>query len=125
MTHHRFDSRDRLDDHVVDAMRDLLSPPGGEGYWSELEGSIMARLDRVDLGWWSEFAGWMRPALVAATILILVATAALLHRDQQVAALPYENLLATGSTHPLPDELSVRPVAQGDREATLRFLFAH
>jgi hypothetical protein len=125
MTDHRFADRDRLDDTVVGAMRDLLAPPGGEGYWSELERSIMARLDTTDFGWWGELTTWARPALVAAAVLVLTATAAMLHTRQQATELPYENLVATGSPLPLPEELSVRPVAQGEREETLRFLFAY
>lgn len=125
MTDHRFASRDQLDAPVVDAIRDLLAPPGGEGYWSELESSIMARIGSSDLGWWGELTNWARPALVAAAVLIITATAAMLHWQQAAAELPYDNVVATGSPLPLPDELTVRPVAQGDREATLRFLFAY
>lgn len=125
MTDPRFAARDRLDDAVVGAMRDLLAPPGGEGYWSELERAIMARLDTADLGWWGELTTWVRPALVAAAVLILTATAAMLHTRQQATEAPYANLVATGSPLPLPEELSIRPVAQGDREETLRFLFAY
>ena len=124
MTSHRFDSRDRLDAGVVDAMRGLLAPPGGEGYWTELEGSIMARLDSADLGWWGELAHWGRPALIAAAVLIMTATAAMVRTSQAEQHAMYENVVASGSPAPLPDELTVRPIAQGDREATLRFLFA-
>ena len=125
MADHRFANRDRLDEPVVHALRGLLAPPGGEGYWSELERSIMARLDRGDLGWWGELTSWARPALVAAAVLIITATAALMHTSQEAAELPYENVVATGTPMPLPEELSIRPVGQGDREATLRFLFAY
>lgn len=124
MTDHRFSSRDRLDDTVVEGIRSLLAPPGGEGYWSELERSIMGRLDSSDLGWWTELAAWVRPAALAAAILLVTATIALVSRSQAVSELPYENVVTTGSPVPLPEELSIRPVAQGDREATLRFLFA-
>lgn len=125
MTDNRFSSRDRLDDTVVQTLRDVLSPPGGEGYWSELESSIMTRLESADLGWWGELTHWARPALVAAAVLIVTATAALLHSSMEAAQLPYENVVATESPSPLPEELSIRPVGQGDREATLRFLFAY
>lgn len=125
MTNHRFDSRDRLDDTVVHALRELLAPPGGEGYWTELEGSIMARLDAGDLGWWGELTHWARPALIAAAILVMTATAAMVRTSQAESHAMYENVVAAGSPAPLPEELSVRPIAQGDREATLQFLFAH
>lgn len=125
MTDHRFASRDRLDDHVVDGIRSILAPPGGEGYWSELERTIMSRLDSADLGWWGELTAWARPALVAAAILVFTATAAMMHRSQVAAEAPYENVVATENPLPLPEELSIRPVAMGDREATLRFLFAY
>ena len=125
MTDHRFASRDRLDDTVVDGIRSVLAPPGGEGYWSDLERTILSRLDSADLGWWGELTAWVRPALVAAAVLVFTATAAMLHRSQAAAVAPYENVVASENSLPLPEELSIRPVAMGDRESTLRFLFAY
>ena len=124
MTNHRFPERDQLDGAVLSALREVLSPPGGEGYWTELEGSIMSRLEKSDLGWWGELTHWARPALIAAAVLIMTATAAMVRASQAEAHAMYENVVATGSPLPLPEELTVRPVAEGDREATLRFLFA-
>lgn len=96
MTNNRFASRDRLDEPVVHALRDLLAPPGGEAYWTELEDSIMARLDSVDLGWWGELTHWVRPALVAAAVLIMTATAALVHTSQSESHAMYESVAAAG-----------------------------
>lgn len=124
MTNHRFASHDPLEEPVVQALRDTLAPPGGDSYWTELEGSIMARLDSADFGWWGELAHWGRPALIAAAVLIMTATAAMVRTSQAESHEMYENLVATGAAAPLPDELTVRPLAQGEREATLRFLFA-
>lgn len=123
MTDHRFDSRDRLDGAVVQALRDALAPPGGEGYWTELEGSIMSRLDSGDAGWWGELTHWARPALIAAAVLIMTATAAMVRSSQADSHAMYEGVVADGSQMALPEELTIRPIAQGDREATLRFLF--
>lgn len=124
MTNHRFGSRDQLDETVVQALRDTLAPPGGDGYWTELEGSIMARIDSASLGWWGELAHWGRPALIAAAVLVMTATAAIMRTSQAESHAMYENLVAAGTPAALPDELTVRPLAQGEREATLRFLFA-
>lgn len=124
MTDHRFASRDRLEEPVVHALRDLLAPPGGEGYWTELEDSIMARLDSADLGWWGELTHWARPALIAAAVLVMTATAAMVHTSQTESTALYESVVATNAPMSLPEELTVRPIAQGEREATLRFLFA-
>lgn len=123
MTDHRFASRDQLDGSVIEALRETLAPPGGAGYWSELEQAIMSRIDTADLGWWGELAPWARPALIAAAVLVMTATAAVVRTSQEESHAMYENVVATGSPLPLPEELTVRPVAQGDREATLRFLF--
>lgn len=123
MTRDRFASRDQLDETVVQALRDALSPPGGDAYWTRLESVIMARLDAVEHGWWGELAHWVRPALIAAAVLIMTATAAVVRTSQAESHAMYENVVATGNPLPLPEELTVRPVAQGDREETLRFLF--
>ena len=118
----RFSSRDgRLDDAVVEALRAALTPPGGDGYWTELEGSIMARIETGDLGWWAEITSFTRPALVAAAALIIAAGAAMLRTEQAEAHAVYEDVVAM--TH-LPEGANLRtPVDQGDLEESLRILF--
>lgn len=117
----RFSPREgRLDDHVVGALRDLLAPPGGEGYWTELEGSIMARIDAGDLGWWSELTSFARPAMVAAAALILAASVALMRTSRAEAHAVYEDVVAI--TH-LPENTLRPAVDQGDLEESLRTLF--
>lgn len=124
MTDHRFASRDRLDEPVVHALRDLLAPPGGDGYWTELEDTIMSRLDTMDLGWWGELTRLARPALIAAAVLVMTATAALVRASQADSSAMYESVAAAGAPASLPEALTVRPIAQGEREATLRYLLA-
>ena len=123
MTNNRFSQRDgALDDSVADAIRTLLAPPGGEGYWTELEGSIMARLGAADLGWWEELTHWARPALVAAAALIVVASAAMLRTDEAQAHAVYEDVVAMTE---LPDDVVARPpVDQADLEENMRDYFA-
>jgi len=119
MSIHQFPSRDdRLDDAIVAAMQDLLTPPGGEAFWSSLEGSIMARLDTADFGWWGELTRWTRPALAAAAALVIVAGAAMLRTSEVEAHAVFEQV----AMNPVPEDLTVLPAAQGDREETLRFL---
>jgi hypothetical protein len=113
----------RLPDHVVGAMRDLIAPPGGEGYWDGLESRIMAGIRggamAIDESWWSAMQGWTRPALVAAAALVLLASAAMLRSNEAERLVAYSNISATGGT---PLEATVRPVSLGEREATISFL---
>ncbi|HKO15393.1 MAG TPA: hypothetical protein VJU87_04085 [Gemmatimonadaceae bacterium] len=110
------------DDEVARELRELYAPPQGESYWSELEARIMARVAEVDLGWWGELERWARPALIAAALLILAAGVAMFRARQTETEVAYESILAPG---PAPIETSIRPTLEGDREATLRYVFGH
>src|SRR3954468_5860782 len=61
------------DDEITRGMRGLYAAPAGHAYWNELESRIMARVAEVELGWWTELDRWLRPALVAAAVLIVTA----------------------------------------------------
>ena len=124
MTNHLRTPDDR-DPALERALRELLAPPGGEGYWDGLESRIMARIAGApaELQWWSVLARWERPALVAAAILMLVAGAALVREQWEDSRDPYAWALATSApVEPVGRAATAVAGDQGDREATLRFL---
>jgi hypothetical protein len=117
-------SDDRLipieDDEVVRGLRSLYAAPAGDAYWNELESRIMARVSDVELGWWTELDRWVRPALVAAAVLLLTAGAAMVRAHQTEADIAADNMLSSPA---VPVSSAIRPAMQDDREARIRFLF--
>ena len=112
------------DDDITRALRALYAAPTAESYWRSLEARILSRLtERVRaIGWWEELDNWMRPALVAAAV-VLIAAGVALFRDYQVdQEVAYEAML-TPTT--LPVETAVRPVLQEHRDATFRYLITN
>lgn len=105
------------DDEITRGLRSLYTAPGGDPYWNELEARIMARVAEVDLGWWGELDRWVRPALVAAALLVLSAGVAMFRAQQVETQTAYENILTPS---PVPVETAIRPTLEGDREASLR-----
>jgi hypothetical protein len=108
------------DDEVVRGLRSLYAAPAGDAYWNELEARIMARVADVELGWWTELERWVRPALVAAAVLLLAAGTAIVHARQSEADMAAENMLSAPA---VPVSTAIRPALQDDREARIRFLF--
>jgi hypothetical protein len=109
------------DDEVVRGLRSLHAAPAGDAYWNELESRIMARVSDVELGWWTELDRWVRPALVAAAVLLLAAGAAMVRAHQAEADMSADNMLSSPAA-PIPTA-AIRPGMQDDREARIRFLF--
>ncbi len=109
------------DDDVTRGLRELYAAPADEAYWNELEAMVMARIGRMDLGWWAELGQWMRPALVAAALLVITAGLALVHAQRDDTEVAYENIL---TPPPVPAETAVRPIMLSDRDATLQFVLA-
>src|SRR3954471_16936954 len=70
------------DDELTGAMRGLYAAPAGHAYWNELESRVMARVGEVELGWWTELDRWLRPALVAAAVLVVRAGVAVVRGHQ-------------------------------------------
>src|SRR3954465_3058514 len=70
------------DDDLTSAMRGLYAAPAGHAYWNELESRVMARVAEVELGWWTELDRWLRPALVAAAVLVISAGVAMFRAQQ-------------------------------------------
>jgi hypothetical protein len=108
------------DDEVVSGLRSLYAAPSGDAYWNELESRIMARVSDVELGWWTELDRWVRPALVAAAVLLLTAGAAMFRAHQTEAEIATDNMLSSPT---VPVSSAIRPAMQDDREARIRYLF--
>lgn len=113
---------DRGDDDITRGLRELYAAPADESYWRSLEARILSRLSGAAvpaIGWWDELDHWMRPALAAAAVVLLAAGVALFRAHQVEQQVTYEAML---TPTPLPVETAVRPVLQGQREATFRYL---
>ena len=117
------DGGDAGDTDVTRRLRELYAPPEGDDYWRQLEARILSRLASAPaIGWWDELDRWMRPALVAAAVVLLAAGVAMV-RDYQVEQDDtYEAMLTPTQ---LPVETAVRPMLQGEREATFRYLMTN
>jgi len=117
------DDNGGADPEITDALRHAYAPPHAEGYWSSLEARILSRVAeaayRID--WWDELDRWMRPALVAAAVVLLAAGIAVFRQYQVEQQTAYEAML-TPAPSALPVETAVRPVLQESRETTFRYL---
>ena len=80
------------------ALRDLYAAPADEGYWTGLEGRIMARLRQAEEQgeWWGVFAEWRTAGLVAAGLVLTLAGSALWKDYQRDADL---RKLAAGAAY--------------------------
>jgi hypothetical protein len=109
------------DDDVTRGLRAIYAAPADDSYWRSLEARVLSGLTRTtsSLGWWDELEQWMRPALVAAAV-ILAAAGIAMFRAQQVDHLETYDAMLTPTS--LPVETAVRPVLQEHREATFRYL---
>jgi len=112
----------REDERLAHGLRALYAAPAGDGYWNELEARIMARVADVELEWWSELDRWVRPALVAAAVLIIAAGIAMFRAHEVESEIATDNMLTSPT---VPVATAVRPALQDDRDAVLRFLFGH
>lgn len=114
---------DPADPRITRALRDLYAAPADPGYWRDLEARILSRLSEPPhgIGWWDELDHWMRPALVAAAVVLLGVGVALFRQHQVEQQAAYDAML-TPTPASLPVETAVRPVLQEARETTFRYL---
>ncbi len=111
------------DEDITRGLRQIYAAPSGDGYWRDLEARILSRLTTApNIGWWDELDRWMRPALVAAAVILLAVGVAMV-RDYQVEQQDTYEAMLTPTT--LPVETAVRPVLQEPREATFRYLMTN
>lgn len=116
---------DHGDDDVTRGLRQIYAAPADESYWRDLEARILSRLTSPvapTIGWWDELDRWMRPALVAAAVVLLAAGVAMF-RDYQVDQQTTYEAMLTPAT--LPVETAVRPMLQEQRAATFRYLMTN
>ena len=111
------------DEDVVRGLRSLYAAPAGDSYWNELESRIMARVADVELGWWTELDRWLRPALVAAAVLVMAAGVAMFRAHQVETDSAYEELFAPTPVAGAPVEAAaVQRAPQEPRDNALRFI---
>lgn len=114
------------DDEITRGMRGLYAAPAGHAYWNELESRIMARVAEVELGWWTELDRWLKPALVAAAVLVMAAGVAMFRAHQSDTNSAYEELFTPTPVAGAPvDAAAVQRPPQEPRDNTLRFILTH
>jgi hypothetical protein len=113
------------DDDLTRGLRGLYAAPAGHAYWNELESRIMARVGEVELGWWTELDRWLKPALVAAAVLIVTAGVAMFQAQRAETDSAYEELFTPTPVPGAPVEASTiqRPNPE-PRDNALRFIIS-
>lgn len=112
------------DDELTRGLRGLYAAPAGHAYWNELETRIMSRVAEVELGWWVELDRWMRPALVAAAVLVMSAGVAMYRANQVQTQADLEDLFTPPPVAGAPVDATARPTFEAPRDAALRFLLS-
>jgi hypothetical protein len=113
------------DDDVTRGLRGLYAAPAGHAYWNELESRIMARVAEVELGWWTELDRWLKPALVAAAVLIVTAGVAMFRAQQEDTNAAYDELFSPTPVPGAPVEASaVQRSTSDQRDNALRFIIS-
>ena len=113
------------DDELTGAMRGLYAAPAGHAYWNELESRIMARVAEVELGWWTELDRWLKPALVAAAVLVVTAGVAMFHAQRAETESAYDELFAPTPVPGAPvDQSAIQRSTPDQRDNALRFIIS-
>ena len=107
------------DEQVTRGLRQLYAAPSSDSYWRDLQARILSRLTEPGtIAWWDELDRWVRPALVAAAILLLATSVAMIRSYQAEQEVAFEDMLTPTA---LPTETAARPMQQG-REGTFRYI---
>ena len=113
------------DDELTRGLRGLYAAPAGHAYWTELESRIMSRVAEVELGWWTELDRWLKPALVAAAVLVVTAGVAMFNAQRAETESAYEELFAPTPVPGAPVEASaVQRSTPEPRDNALRFIIS-
>src|SRR5689334_182517 len=112
------------DDELTGALRGLYAAPAGHAYWNELEARVMARVAEVELGWWTELDRWLKPALVAAAVLVVTAGVAMFNAQREQTNAAYEELFAPPPVPGAPVEASAVQRNSEPRDNALRFIIS-
>ena len=107
---------------TVEALRAHLRAPGGDGYWDALHAGIMARIAEAESQpWWIVLNRWASPALAAAAVLLLLASAAMVLADANRPPVIYADVVEA----PVIPVQTARNVTPGSaREATFQFVMS-
>jgi hypothetical protein len=120
MTHDRWTTGEF---ELTAALRALYAAPAEESYWDSLEARILSHVARGDehLGWYGELADMVRPGLVAAAGLILVASLAMVHSRQVETRSAYATVISPAA----PTIEPASAAAVGDGDAAIHFILSH
>jgi hypothetical protein len=121
MTHDRWTAGDT---QLTDALRALYAAPTGDHYWDALEARILGRVAQADEQsvWYGELADMVRPGLIAAAGLVLVASLAMVHSRQADARRAYASVISPAATAIEP---ASRASSVGDGDAAIHFILSH
>jgi hypothetical protein len=112
---------DRPDPEIGESLRPLLSPAGATAsYWAGLVSRIMQRLAEERSSPSSVLAGWLRPAAIAAALLLAAASLMLSQLKHEEAAVAYGAMAEEQYTVAEPAS-----VASAGADATVRLLLEH
>lgn len=110
---------------AVEMLRAQHAVPGGEDYWDTLHANIMARIAGSGVdghAWWMVLSRWAKPALAAAAVAMIVATAAIIALSSPRTAIAYDDLLEAQAQVPVQ---TARAAPSGSaREATFQFVMS-
>lgn len=115
MTNFKQSNRGRsesADPSITALLRATYSAPRADGYWTGLEQRILARVQEAQpLAWWSVFSEWRTAGLIAATLALMLAGAAVVReRAADQTRLPMANSVGSDSTY----DAMLRSVLEGD-----------
>ena len=121
MTHDRWTTGDS---DLTAALRVLYAAPADERYWDALEARILAHVARGDeqAGWYAELADMVRPGLIAAAGLILVASLAMVHSRRAEARSAYASVISPSAA---AIGISSPSTSVGDGDAAIHFILSH
>lgn len=120
--------RDALDESIVNLVRDVYAPPGGDAYWAGLESRIMARVASEGSGdsrWWNVLAPWARPALVAAAAIFALAGLINQNLTDSDSPLAYDSVLQSVTPDVVATSEELISVGRGTDGATLSYFLSH
>ncbi|MEP6764498.1 MAG: hypothetical protein ABJB66_09320 [Gemmatimonadaceae bacterium] len=76
------------DPAVTTLLRHSYSAPTDAAYWATLEQRVMTRLrESGPIAWWAVFSEWRSAGMVAAAIALIIAGAAVIREQQQIASM--------------------------------------
>jgi anti-sigma-K factor RskA len=107
----RDDRSDGADPAITELLRSVYAAPVSESYWTGLEQRVKARLQETPLAWWSVFSEWRTAGLVAATLALLLAGAAMVRQQAlDPSTVQMANGVAADSTY----DAVLRTLIDGD-----------